>query len=384
MDQRRLFLIVLDGVGIGELPDAHLYGDEGAHTLGHVYNSQKPQIPNLLKLGLGNIENSTMPAEANPIGDYGRCVERSLGKDTTTGHWEIAGLLLDKPFPTYPQGFPPQVMDAFEKAIGKGTLGNKPASGTAILDELGEEHLKTGKPIVYTSADSVFQIAAHEDIYPPEKLYEMCRIARKILVGEHAVARVIARPFEGVPGAFKRTPRRHDFSVLPPEPTVLDALVKAGIPVAGVGKIPDIFAHQGVSLPVLVAGNPDCTQETLKLAESDFTGLCFTNLVDTDMLYGHRNDPAGFAKALEAFDMALPRLLAAMKQGDALIITADHGVDPTTDSTDHSREYTPLLYYRAGQTQGKSLGTRDGFYDTAATVAEFFGLPAWKRGKSYL
>lgn len=384
MEKQRLFLIVLDGVGIGELPDAGRYGDEGSHTLGHVYNSQKPQLPNLLKLGLGNIENSMMPAQDAPIGDYGRCIERSQGKDTTTGHWEIAGLLLDKPFPTYPDGFPPEVIQAFEVAVGRGTLGNKPASGTVILDELGEEHIKTGKPIVYTSADSVFQIAAHEDIIAPEQLYEMCRIARNILTGEHAVARVIARPFEGKPGAFKRTPRRHDFSVEPPQPTVLDALVAAGVPVAGVGKIPDIFAHRGISHPVAVAGNPACTEETLKLAESGFHGLCFTNLVDTDMLYGHRNDPEGFAKALEAFDLALPRLMAAMKPGDALIITADHGVDPTTDSTDHSREYAPLLFYRAAQTHGKPLGTRDGFYDTAATVAQFFGLPAWKRGKSYL
>ena len=371
---KRVFLTVLDAVGAGYLPDAEKYGDVGANTFGHTVDACHPKLPNLAKIGLGQIETTHYPADADAKGAFGRCMEVSAGKDTTTGHWEIAGLQLEKPFPTYPNGFPKDVMDAFEKAIGRKTLGNKPASGTAILDELGEEHMRTGYPIVYTSADSVFQIACHEEIIPVPELYKMCEIARKILVGDHTVGRVIARPFVGEPGHFTRTKARRDYSVEPFGPTLLDAVKAAGMESLGVGKIEDIFYHRGLTGSNHAAGNPACIEAWLDYMRKDFTGLVFTNLVDTDMLYGHRRDPKGFAEALEYIDQKLPEVQRLMHEGDLLIITADHGCDPTFHGTDHTREYIPLLVWYPGMDKLVDLGTRATYADIAATAAEFLGL----------
>ena len=372
---KRVFLTVLDGVGVGYLPDADKYGDAGASTIAHVVAKCHPSLPNMAKLGLGQIPTSGYPADPNAVGAYGRAMEKSAGKDTTTGHWEISGLRLDKPFPTFPHGFPAEFMAKYEAAIGHGTLGNKPASGTAILDELGAEHLATGKPIVYTSADSVFQIACHESLYPCEKLYEFCETARAMLQGELGVGRVIARPFVGEPGHFTRTPRRRDFSLPPIGETLLDKVKAAGMASLGVGKIEDIFDHRGLTGSNHAAGNPACIEAWLDYMRQDFTGLCFTNLVDYDMAYGHRNDPEGFAAALEYFDQKLPEIQSLMENEDLLIITADHGCDPTFPGTDHTREHIPLLVWHRGMTKAVDLGTRTTYADIAATCAQWLGLP---------
>ena len=372
---KRIFWIVLDSVGAGALPDAALYGDAGANTLGHIIENAAPQLPNMENMGLGLIENVGGNKPVNGAGAYGRAAELSAGKDTTTGHWELTGLKLEKPFPTYPEGFPPEVIGAFEAAIGTKTLGNYPASGTAILDELGEEHLKTGYPIVYTSGDSVFQIACHEDIYPVEKLYEMCKTARELLVGDHYVGRVIARPFTGTgKGAFKRSLHRRDYSVEPNGRTVLDALKDNGIFTMGIGKIEDIFCMHGLCESDHAAGNPNCVDALLKVMKRDFEGLVFVNLVDFDSVYGHRRDVKGYAEALEYFDKRLDEIKALMNEDDLIIITADHGCDPVHTGTDHTREYVPVLCWHRGMTGLTELGTRKTYADIAATVAEIFGL----------
>ena len=373
---RRILWIVLDSVGAGALPDAAAYGDVGANTLGHIQEKRGLRIPNMRTLGLGSLPGLGIPPVAHPSGAYGRACERSKGKDTTTGHWEMAGVTLNKAFPTYPDGFPADVIARFEQAIGTKTLGNKPASGTVILDELGEEHLRTGYPIVYTSADSVFQIATNEQIYPIERLYEMCRIARAQLVGEHGVGRVIARPFIGDrSGAFTRTPRRRDFSLEPPQDTVLDVLKAAGLQVKGVGKIEDIFAERGLTASNHAAGNPACIDATLEFMREDFEGLCYVNLVDFDSTYGHRRDLQGYGEALEYFDRRLPQLTSLMNDEDLLIITADHGCDPTYSGTDHTREYVPILCWSRSINRPVDLGTRATYADMAATIADYFGLP---------
>jgi len=367
---KKAVLIVLDSVGVGYLPDADKYGDVGACTLGHVVEKCAPQLPNMKALGLGHIQGSGLEPDENAKGAYGRSMEASAGKDTTTGHWEMTGLKLKEPFPTYPNGFPKELMEKFESAIDTKTLGNYPASGTVILDELGEEHMKTGYPIVYTSADSVFQIACHEDIYPIEKLYEMCEIAR----GMTQVGRVIARPFVGKPGAFVRTPRRKDFSLDPLGPTLLDAVKAKGLDCLGVGKIEDIFNHRGLTGSNHASGNPACIDATLDYLKKGVNGLLFVNLVDFDMAYGHRNDPEGYAKALEYFDQKLPEIQSYLSEEDLLIITADHGCDPTFPGTDHTREHIPLLCWYKGMDKAVDLGTRATYADIAATIAEFLGL----------
>lgn len=373
---KRVALFVLDSVGVGELPDAGDYGDSGSNTLGNISRAVGGlNMPNFGRLGLGNIiPIEGVPPAESPAASYGRMAEKSAGKDTTTGHWEMAGIIMEKPFPVYPGGFPNEFIKSYEEKIGRRVLGNKSASGTAIIEELGTEHMKTGFPIVYTSADSVFQIAAHEEIIPLEELYRICRIAREMLSGEHAVGRVIARPFEGKPGSFRRTVNRHDFSLKPPGATLLNLLANNGVQVTAVGKIKDIFAGEGVTNAVSTKGNKEGMDRSLQLMESDITGLVFTNLVDFDMLYGHRNNPRGYGDALEELDRWLPRLFNALKEDDVLIITADHGCDPTTPSTDHSREYVPLLVYGKQVLGGVDLGVRESFADIAATVAEIFGL----------
>ncbi len=381
----RVIIIVLDGVGVGGAPDAAEYGDEGSNTLVHVVEALGGlALPNLQRVGLGNIVPILgVPPRPDCTGDYGIMQELSKGKDTTTGHWEMAGVITDRPFPTYPHGFPPEVIHAFEKEIGRGTLGNYPASGTEIIKQLGEEHMRTGKPIVYTSADSVFQIAAHEDVIPVEKLYEMSRKARKLLTGEHNVGRVIARPFIGEPGLFTRTDRRKDFSVAPPSPTILDALCQAGCQVVGIGKICDIFADRGLTSCYHIANNLDGIMKTLRVIRNGVHGLIFTNLVDFDTLYGHRNNPRGFAHSLREFDDHLPDIKQAMHDDDLLIITADHGNDPTTPSTDHSRERVPLLIYGKSAAQSVDLGVRQTFADIAATIADLFNMDPWPVGTSF-
>ena len=382
---KRIFLIVLDSVGAGALPDAAAYGDAGANTLGHIIEQAHPHLPNMEAMGLGLIPGVGGPKPVKGAGVYGRAAEVSAGKDTTTGHWEIAGLRLDTPFPTYPDGFPPEVMNAFEEAIGTKTLGNYPASGTAILDELGEEHMRTGYPIVYTSADSVFQIACHEDIVPPERLYEMCRIARRILTGPHALGRVIARPFVGAgKGQFARTGRRRDFSLEPIGPTVLNALKDHGVFTMGIGKIEDIFNHRGLTQSNHAAGNEACTDAIIEYMKKEhWRGLLFANLVDTDMLYGHRNDVPGFARALEAFDRRLPEILKLLGDDGMLIITADHGCDPAYPTTDHTRERVPLLVWGLGLEEGVDLGERATFADVSATVLEALGCRQRLDGTSF-
>ena len=381
---KRVIWIVLDSAGVGYLPDAADFGDEGANTIGHIAERMDLKIPNMLSMGLGQLPGVNLPPTYGD-GAYGRALEKSAGKDTTTGHWEMAGVTVRQPFPLYPTGFPKEVIDAFEAAIGTKTLGNKPASGTVILDELGEEHMRTGYPIVYTSGDSVFQIACHEDIYPLKKLYEMCEIARAQLQGKHGVGRVIARPFIGTgKGHFVRTGGRRDYSMPPIAPTVLDVLKEAGYETLGVGKIEDIFAHQGLTQSNHAAGNPACIEAALKFMDEDFDGLLFINLVDTDSIYGHRRDVEGYGKALEYFDERLPAFQKRMGNDDLLIITADHGCDPTYKGTDHTREYAPLLVWKKGLQGQHPLGTRDTFADTAATICEFFGLPERFGAKSYL
>ena len=381
----KVILIVMDSVGVGELPDAAEYGDTGSNTLGHIIRERNGlDIPNLIKLGIGNIQGTGIPYfDPSPIGCYGKAREASRGKDTTTGHWEIAGIRLDRPFPVYPDGFPPEVMEAFQKATGVPSMWNKPASGTEIIQRLGEEHLKTGNLIVYTSADSVFQVAAHEDIVPVETLYDYCRAARKILQGEHAVGRVIARPFTGTPGHFVRTKNRRDFSLPPFGKTILDVLFNHGIPTTGIGKIGDIFAGRGLAASLHTGDNEDGIRTTLQQMKVRQPGLIFTNLVDFDMLYGHRNDVPGYARALEALDRRIPDLIGAMNADDVLILTADHGCDPTVPGTDHTREYIPILMYGQSIKHGVNLGTRDTYSDIGATVLDLLGIAPCLQGSSF-
>jgi phosphopentomutase len=382
----RVIWIVLDSVGIGELPDARDYGDVGRNTLGHIAESRPLGLPNLLRLGLGNIAplKHLAPADS-PIGAYGKGATHSPGKDTTTGHWEMAGVWLDQAFPVYPHGFPHDLIAEFEKLIGRGTLGNKPASGTEIIKELGEEHVRTCKPIVYTSGDSVFQIAAHEDVIPIAELYRMCEVARKLLDGPNRVGRVIARPFAGSAGNFKRTTRRHDYAVDPPKPMLLDVLVERSVPVLGIGKIHDIYNGRGVEKYVTTTGNADGMAKIAEALRERKSGLIFCNLVDFDMLYGHRKDVEGFAESLEEFDRMLGPLLALLHATDLLMITADHGCDPDPrwPTTDHSREFVPILVYSPTIRAGVSLGVRSTLADMGQTVAENFGgkIP---HGKSFL
>ena len=371
---KRVFLFVLDSCGCGEMPDAAAFGDYDVNTIKRIAGSPYFKADNLLKMGLGNIDGlSFLPPEPAPLALTARMTERSAGKDTTIGHWEIAGLISEKPLPTYPHGFPDEVLDAFSAATGRGVLCNKTYSGTEVIKDYGEQHLKTGDLIVYTSADSVFQIAAHESIVPTEQLYDYCRAARKILTGEHAVGRVIARPFTGE-YPFTRTANRHDFSLEPPGETLLDAVKAAGKTVYAVGKIADIFADKGVTEKVYTHSNAEGMDRAYEALDKDFEGLCFINLVDYDMLYGHRRDIDGYAKALAAFDDFLPKFTAAMGEDDLLMITADHGCDPGyTRTTDHTREYTPLIVFGKGVTPGNA-GTRPTFADIAATAAKYLGV----------
>jgi len=379
-------LVVLDGVGVGALPDAHRYSDEGSNSVGNTARAVGGlHLPHLGALGLGHLTDIVgVPPHPAPAGAYGRMAERSPGKDTTTGHWELAGIVLSQPFPTYPDGFPPEVIEPFERRIGRRVLGNRPASGTVIIEELGAEHMRTGRPIVYTSADSVFQIAAHEDVIPLDELYGMCRIARELLQGRHGVGRVIARPFVGEPGRFRRTANRRDFSLPPPAPTILDHLTEAGWAVTAVGKIDDIFVGRGIGRHYPAANNEEAVDGLLRaLAENPEPGLFFVNCVDFDTLWGHRNDPEGYAAALEAFDRRLPEIQGALGPDDALLLVGDHGCDPTTPSTDHSREYTPLLVWGGPIRSGVHLGTRDTFADVAATIAAWFGVANPGPGRSF-
>jgi len=377
---KRVCLIILDSVGIGELPDAAEFGDTGAHTLGNVSSAVGGlNLPNLFAMGLGNIENSRLPRVSAPTAAYGRCAQKTYAKDTTCGHWEIAGIIMEQPFRTYPDGFPPEIMAEYERLIGRKTLANIAASGTEIINRCGEEHVRTGYPIVYTSADSVFQVAAHEDVIPVEQLYEFCEIARELMMGEHCVGRVIARPFvgtagaTGASGAFKRTERRKDYAVAPIAPTILNAIEAAGLSTLGIGKIEDIFCRDGVTHINHTTNNAAGIDAIVTALKNPQDAFIFTNLVDFDMLYGHRNDPAGYAAALEYFDSRLPEIISAMNDDDVLILSADHGCDPTTPSTDHSREYIPLLVY-GKNIKPVALGTRTSFADIGATVCKWLGV----------
>jgi phosphopentomutase len=382
----RVVWIVLDSVGIGALPDADDYGDVGRSTLGHIAESRPLQIPNLVRLGLANIAPlEHLTPTTSPLGAYGKGVTHSPGKDTTTGHWEMAGVWLDQAFPVYPHGFPREIIEEFERRIGRQTIGNKPASGTEIIKELGEEHVRTGKPIVYTSGDSVFQIATHEDVLPIADLYHMCEIARALLDGPHRVGRVIARPFTGAPGHFVRTPRRHDYAVDPPKPMLLDVLADRAVPVFGIGKIHDIYNARGVGDYVTTKSNADGMEKLTSAVHERKDGLIFCNLVDFDMLYGHRKDVEGFARSLEEFDQLLEPFLALLKPTDLLMITADHGCDPDPrwPTTDHSREYVPILAYSPQGGAGVNLGIRNTLADMGQTIAENFS-GAIPHGKSFL
>ena len=381
MSIKRVLLIVLDSLGVGELPDASFYGDAGSNTLAHIAKATVGlNVPTLQSFGLGCLTDvAGVPCTAEPVGAYGKMAERSKGKDTTTGHWEMTGIILENPFPVYQSGFPPEIIEPFEAAIGRKVLANIKASGTEIIQSLGEEHVKTGRPIVYTSADSVFQIAAHEDVVPLELLYEWCAAARNLLRDEHAVGRVIARPFTGAPGDFQRTPNRKDYSVKPLRATLLDKLAEAGHEVVGIGKIPDIFANQGITVPFHTKNNDDGMAKLLEAMDSFATGLLFTNLVDFDMVYGHRNDAVGYAGALERFDSQLPEVMAKMTEQDILLLVADHGCDPTFPHTDHTREYVPLLVYGKTVEPG-DLGIRSTFADVGATVASLLGIDPLEAG----
>ncbi len=380
----RVILVVLDSLGIGAQPDAAEWGDAGRDTLGHICERRGLRVPNLVRLGLANIRPLPgLDPVATPDGAYGKATLLSPGKDTTAGHWEMAGIILDRPFPTYPRGFPPDVMEPFERAIGRRALGNIPASGTEIIQRLGEEHLRTGYPIVYTSADSVFQVAAHEQVIPVEELDRICRIARQLLQGQHRVARVIARPFTGSPGQFRRTERRHDYAVEPPRPMLLDVLSAAGLEVVGIGKIPDIFLNRGIRRALPGRNNREALESTLRAIKDASPGLIFANLVDFDTLYGHRLDIDGYGTALEQADAFLPQLLRALRPTDLLILTADHGCDPLGPSTDHSREYVPVLAAGPQVRPAAHLGTRATLADIGATVAENFGLKLG-RGTSFI
>lgn len=382
----RVCLLVLDSAGIGEMPDAGDWGDAGADTLGNVLKTRSLNLPNFRSLGMGNIRplNGVPPAES-PVGSFGKCTLRSNGKDTTTGHWEMAGIILEQAFPTYPNGFPDRIIDRFvAEARVPGVLGNVPASGTEIIKELGEEHVRTGKPIVYTSADSVFQIAAHEEVVPVDRLYEMCGVARRILDGEDRVGRVIARPFIGSDAeSFKRTENRHDYAVPPPSGNLLPLLKNSGLDVVCIGKIASIYDSVGVTEDLPAKNNDQAVEQTINALETDSQGLIFSNLVDFDMLYGHRRDPEGYAAALERFDAQLPSIFSSMRNDDLLIITADHGNDPTYRGTDHTREYAPLLVYGKLARAGVDLGTRGSLADIGQTIADNFGLKL-SAGKSFL
>lgn len=381
----RFVLIVLDSVGIGELPDAWQYNDQGSNTLANLAQAVKGlNLPNLEKLGLGNIHPiEGVSPQTESLAAWGKMAEQSPGKDTTTGHWELAGIILKQPFPTYPQGFPEEVISRFTKAIGRPILGNITASGTEIIKELGVEHMRSGAPIVYTSADSVFQIAAHEQIVPVSKLYEWCQIAREILVGEHGVGRVIARPFLGEPGSFWRTQNRKDFSLAPTAPTILDYLTEQQIPTVAIGKIKDIFAGRGIQKHLPAGNNLETVAAVIGALKRTKTGLIFANCVDFDTLWGHRNDVQGYAQGLEEFDQNLPRIMEQLAEDDILCLTADHGCDPTTPSTDHSREYVPLLVY-GSKVKPVDLGTRSTFSDIAQTICEFYDLQPVFPGESFL
>ncbi len=386
----RAIVLVLDSVGCGALPDAASYGDEGSNTLGNVAHAAGGlHMPNLGAMGLGNVTGiAGVPPTCAPTASWGRNAEASAGKDTTTGHWEIAGMRVDHAFPTYPDGFPPEVMDAFTRETGLGWLGNYAASGTVIIQDLGDEHVRTGKPIVYTSADSVFQIAAHEGVIPVDELYRICEIARtRVCVGAHAVGRIIARPFVGpdAEGTYVRTHRRRDFALEPPEPTALDVLAEAGIRSDGIGKIGEIFAWRGICSSPHSTDNMNGFDHLLELVGDGTSGFVFANLVDFDMIWGHRNDVEGYARGLEAVDARMPELIDAMEPGDLLVVTADHGCDPTMPSTDHSREYTPLIVKVKGMDTGVALGTRSTFGDIGETVLDFYGLGGrCGRGTSFL
>lgn len=380
----RVILIVLDSVGIGAAPDAAQFGDSGADTLGHIDRGLADfKLPNFSQLGLGNIVPlKSCPEVDRPAAHYGKLIPQAPGKDTTTGHWELAGLILEKPFPTYPDGFPDEIIEPFKKEIGTEILYNKPASGTEIINRLGKKHMETGFPIVYTSADSVFQIACHEDVVPLERLYEMCRIARRLLVGRHAVARVIARPFVGRPGSFVRTENRRDFSLAPPGPTLLSEVSKKGYPVIAVGKIEDIFQGRGITEAYHTRDNRDGIEKIKEIAAQGGEGLVMANLVDFDMKYGHRRDVHGYARALREFDESIPAVLNLLQEDDLLVITADHGCDPTYRGTDHTREMVPVLIVDHKR-QGRPIGTRNTFADLGKTIAELFGVGSNLAGSSF-
>lgn len=381
---KRVFLIVLDSVGIGEMPDAADYMDEGSNTLKAASTSKYFSMPNMAQMGLFNIEGvDCRPSVDNPTAAVSRMSEASRGKDTTIGHWEISGIISEKPLPTFPNGFPKELLDKLSEATGRKIICNKPYSGTEVIKDYGREHVETGALIVYTSADSVLQIAAHEDVVPVPELYKYCEMAREICTGEWGVGRIIARPFEGE-YPYKRTTNRHDYSLEPPKKTMLDTLVENGLQVKAVGKINDIFAGKGISDMVRTKNNMDGVDKMLDYAKEDFEGLCFVNLVDYDMLYGHRNDVEGYAKALTEFDERIPEILGMLKDDDILMITADHGCDPITPSTDHSREYTPLVMYGKNIKAGVNLGTRNTFADIATTILDYFGLKDDIKGTSML
>lgn len=381
----RVIWMVIDSVGIGALPDSEKFGDVNVNTLGNIVKAYKDiQLPNMIKLGLSNIDGiDSLDSIDNSIGSFGRASEVSKGKDTTTGHWEMTGVLVETPFKTYENGFPKEIIDEFERKTNRKVIGNKPASGTTILDELGEQQMKTGEVIVYTSADSVFQIAAHEEIIPLEELYKMCEIAREIMMGENAVARIIARPFVGKPGAFERTSNRRDYSLSPFEDTVLDTIKKSNLDVIGVGKIEDIFNKQGITEAIHTKDNMDGVDQTINYMKKENKGLIFTNLVDFDSKYGHRRDVEGYKKALEEFDSRIPEIIDNMKDDDILIINADHGNDPTYKGTDHTREYIPVLVYGKNINKGYNLGTRKSFADIGATVADILNVDLPKHGESF-
>ncbi len=384
---QRVIVIVLDGVGAGAAPDADVYGDVGSNSLSNVaQKSRGLNLPHLEKIGFGHITPmlGVEPVQ-NPSGAYGKMTPKSAGKDSVTGHWELMGIYLQKPFPVYPDGFPQEVLSEFTRLTGLAVLGNKAASGTEIIKELGEEHMRTGKPIIYTSADSVFQIAAHEQIIPIQRLYEICEISRKMLIGEHAVGRVIARPFVGTNAAdFQRTSRRHDYPRIPESDTVMDRMKKSGFDVLATGKIDDLFANRGITQSNHTTNNQDSLQATIEFLDQDFNGLLFANLIEFDMIYGHRNDVAGYKNALEIFDQEIPSIQAGMRPGDIAMVVSDHGVDPTTESTDHSREFSPLLVFGKKVKAGVNLGTRATFADVGATIAEIFNIQKPEIGTSFL
>ena len=383
---KRIILIVLDSAGVGCLPDAALFGDEGADTFGHIIEKAGLHVPNMEKLGLYAIPETSFFREpdGSVIGAYGKCAETSMAKDTISGHWEIAGYLCRTPFRTFPDGFPPELIDEFKRRCGRGVIGNCTASGTEIMARLGSEHTATGKLIVYTSADSVFQIAAHEETVPLDELYRICETARDMLVGDWLVGRVIARPFIGTDGNYRRTENRRDYAVEPEGNTLLDVVKSAGLDVIAVGKIEDIFCGRGITYSTHTTNNRDGINETIRLIKEESSGLIFTNLVDFDMLYGHRNDITGYRDALEYFDARLPEILSALNQDDLLILTADHGCDPAYPGTDHTREYIPLLLYGSGIKPGTNLGIRDSFADIAATITDCLGIGQWGVGKAFV